>query len=365
MYLSGKRLEELSFFRKLSVYGPKLGLDVLVFTPDDVAGNKVKALYYHVPTGKWRRTLTEIPELIYDRCRYHGVDNYHKISKFRSQYGKLQYLSRRLANKWSMHQTLSANPELAEHLPATVRYSGNKELIRFLKQHKRIYLKPHSGTGGRGIVRLQSVSDSVYMLQGRDEQRRIIPAQKVGEEQIRARLSRWKLEGRYIVQQGIPLTLKDGRVHDYRMLVQKDGKGQWRVTGCAGRIGPKLSVTSNLHGGGMAVPMETLLKQRFGDKEKVNAVKEDAYNLGMQIAQFLEEKFGSLCELGIDLAIDPEGKVWLLEVNPKPSREVFHRIGERETYRKAITRPLEYALWLYEKKQNRDKKEEQQQVSQK
>lgn len=40
MYLSEQRLEELSYFRKLSTYGHKLGIQILVFTPDDVDKNK-------------------------------------------------------------------------------------------------------------------------------------------------------------------------------------------------------------------------------------------------------------------------------------------------------------------------------------
>lgn len=37
----------------------------------------------------------------------------------------------------------------------------------------------------------------------------------------------------------------------------------------------------------------------------------------------------------------------MLEVNPKPAREVFSRIGEKETYRRSIAKPMEYALWVY------------------
>ncbi|NHN31588.1 YheC/YheD family protein [Paenibacillus sp. S3N08] len=351
MYLSERKLEELAYFRKLSIAGRKLGLQVLVFTPDDIDGSKrkIKALVYDPPSGKWQRKMALIPDLIYDRCRYHGVHNYHKISRFRSQYNKLHYISHPLANKWNMHQALSENADIAPHLPATIRYNSQKDMIGLLKQHQRIFLKPRNGTGGRGIVRLQRISNSLFLMQGRDEQRRIIPPQRISETQISAKLSTWRLQGRYIIQQGIPLTLKDGRVHDFRMLIQKDGKGDWQVTGCAGRIGPRHSVTSNLHGGGTAIAMEKLLLQRFGSPDKVASIKEEAYKLGMDVAQFLEQKFGKQCEIGIDLAIDPKGKVWLLEVNPKPSREVFYRIGERVTYRRAITRPLEYALWLLKK----------------
>jgi len=69
-------------------------------------------------------------------------------------------------------------------------------------------------------------------------------------------------------------------------------------------------------------------------------------NFAYKLADFLETKFGKLCELGMDIAVDPKGNVWLLEVNPKPSREVFRKIGEIATYQKAVSRPLEYAVWM-------------------
>ena len=72
-----------------------------------------------------------------------------------------------------------------------------------------------------------------------------------------------------------------------------------------------------------------------------------------KLADYLESKFGKLCELGMDIAVDPKGNVWLLEVNPKPSREVFRKIGQALIYQKAVTRPLEYALWMMKQKKRK------------
>ncbi|MCP1306193.1 YheC/YheD family endospore coat-associated protein [Paenibacillus tyrfis] len=353
MYMPGRKLEELSFYRKLSIYGQKLGVDVFVFTPDDVDDNRTRihALAYNQATRSWTRRWVGFPPIVYDRCRYHGADNYRKITNFRQKYTKLRYLSRPLANKWIIHRLLSENENIAPHLPSTVHYKSRKQLEQFLKKHPIVYMKPKSGTGGRGIVRLQRLrGSSGYLMQGRDANRRILPATKVTAAQIPARLAGWGLQSKYIVQQGIPLELKDGRVHDFRMLVQKDGQGMWQVTGCAGRIGPPFSVTSNLHGGGTAISMETMLKNRFRTEETVKSIKETAYTLGIHVAQHLEAKFGTFCEAGIDLAVDPSGHVWLLEVNPKPSRDVFRLTGDLQTYRRAIRRPIEFALHLLEKK---------------
>jgi hypothetical protein len=347
VYLSGGRMEELSYYRKLSKHGKELGLQVEVFGPQDVEERgSIRSLIYDSELGRWVRKPTTFPPLIYDRCRYHGVATYRILKAFRSKYAKLNYLSKPLANKWNMHEILWENESIRPHIPSTYRYNGATELIRFLKKHKLIYVKPKNGTGGRGILRIEQISSNLYSIQGRSQLRTILPHIRVSEKQLNIKLHTMNLNQTYVVQQGIQLMLDDGRVHDYRLLIQKNGSGEWEITGCAGRVGPQKSITSNLHGGGSAISMEKLLSQRFSSEERVNKIKENVYSFAYELAPYLETKFGNLCELGVDIAVDPEGGVWLLEVNPKPSREVFRRIGEKETYRKAITRPLEYALWL-------------------
>jgi hypothetical protein len=358
VYMSGSRLEELSFYKNLISEGKKLGLQVEIFTPSDVAGkDTIRSLKYDPVQRKWVRSHTTFPSLIYDRCRYHGVATYRILKTFRSKYGNLNYLSKPLANKWKMHQVLSEDQGISDHVPNTFRYSNSTELIRFLKEHKLIYLKPKNGTGGRGILRIERISDGLYLIQGRNQQRTILTPQKTTERQLTMKLHALNLSSDYVVQQGINLTLRNGRVHDYRLLIQKNGSGEWEVTGCAGRIGPYKSITSNLHGGGSAVSMEKLLGYNFTSKSKIEQIKQEVYSFAYQLAPYLETKFGNLCELGIDIAVDPKGYVWLLEVNPKPSREVFRRIGENDTYRKAIIRPLEYALWLMKEENSTENNE--------
>jgi hypothetical protein len=103
--------------------------------------------------------------------------------------------------------------------------------------------------------------------------------------------------------------------------------------------------------------MNSLLRQWIGNETTIKQIRETAEAFGISVARHLESSYGALCELALDLAIDRNGKIWLLEVNPKPSREVFKQAGEREVYRKAIVRPIEYALWAYrQKKESRGSK---------
>lgn len=189
-----------------------------------------------------------------------------------------------------------------------------------------------------------------YYVQGRNQNRKIISPRKIHSSNLAPLLQSWNMKQRYLVQESIPIRLPNGRIHDYRMLVQKNEEGQWTLTGIAGRMGGLKSVTSNLHGGGMAVAMDTLLSQWISSEQKQQQIKNKAERLGVETAAYLEGKYGALCELALDLAINKNGDIYLLEVNPKPAREVFSKIGEQQVYRKALIRPLQYALWLHRKK---------------
>lgn len=348
LYTENEKLEELDYFQKLVHSGLNLELNVVVFTPEDVHPTKrlINALHYDIESKEWYRKWIPFPVLIYDRCRFQRTYRFPLVRKFRSTYPELTYLNRPMSHKWGIHQILSQNRNIRPYLPATVQYRNASDLTKFLQNHKLVYLKPIDGTGGRGIIRIQKLVDGMCLIEGRDRDRRIIAPQRIKPDRIASRLSSWELKDRYLIQQGISLVLKDGRVHDYRLLIQKNGNGDWEVTGCAGRIGAQKSITSNLHGGGAAIPMMKLLQSRFKSIIKITAIQKSMEKLSHDVVIHLEKNFGRLCEMALDIAVDPNGHVWLLEVNPKPAREVFYRIKETHAYENAIRRPLEYATWL-------------------
>src|SRR5690606_7591780 len=220
-----------------------------------------------------------------------------------------------------------------------------RQLFTFMAKHRVIFLKPVNGTGGRGILRIERISQDTFHVRGRDARRRIIPEQTVGIRTLTRKVYAWVKGKNYLIQKGIDISLQNGRVHDFRMLVQKNGKGAWQVTGCAGRIGAARSITSNLHGGGIAIEMGKLLRERFREEKKIATIRETSKRLAMDIVAQLEQEYGRLCELALDLAIDPDGGVWLLEINPKPGRNIFLQIQDLPAYRTAVSSPLEYAKW--------------------
>lgn len=353
LYLNDKKqLEERPIYQKMITAGYRIGIDVFVFTPEDVNSqkHKIHGMFYNPKTHKWTRKWTSFPHLIFDRCRLQNSERFRKLLRFRAKYASLHFLNRPLRNKWTIYQVLRTHPIISNYLPATKLYTSSLEAQQMLKKEGLVFLKPINGTGGRGILRIEKMKDGKFDIQGRDRARRIIPHQRISAAMLGPKLSSLNFKGKYIIQKGIQIKLPNGRVHDYRLLVQKGGTGEWSVTGCAGRVGAINSITSNLHGGGEAYTMEKLLNEWIHDDGLIEIIKQTIEELGIETAKFLEEKYGALCELALDLAIDRKGNVWMLEVNPKPAREVFIRAGEKETYIQAIINPIEYAYWVYKQK---------------
>lgn len=347
-------LEERLIYQKMTVEAKKLNLRVFVFTPADVnyKQHRIHALFYNPDSKLWTRKWTSFPHVIFDRCRIQKSQRYKQLLKFRARYHKLTFLNRPLRNKWAIHNILAKDARFSPYLPNTRYMNSTQDVTDMLRNYSLLYLKPVNGTGGRGILRIQKGRNNSLLIQGRDQSRQIIRPQLIKMSSLNTYLARWNLrDSRYIVQQGIQLKLRNGRVHDYRMLVQKNGSGEWNMTGCAGRIGAARSITANLHGGGRAVSMDTLLKDWIRDDAKIAEVKAEAEKFGVEAAAYLEQCYGGLCELALDIAIDRNGHIWLIEVNPKPAREVFIRAGESEVYHNAIIKPLEYALWKFKQKQ--------------
>jgi glutathione synthase/RimK-type ligase-like ATP-grasp enzyme len=206
-----------------------------------------------------------------------------------------------------------------------------------LKRHRCVYLKPVYGSGGVGIVRISRHGETYFV---RYSGRRTSKAVSAGG--LAGALS--GIGRHYLVQQGLDLAYLRGSTYDVRSIVQKNGDGEWQVTGKAARIGKKYAITSNLHTGGYARTVPAVLQACFPDRAL--EIEQEIDQLALRVAEVMDQKAGPLCDLGLDMGIDRQGKVWLIEVNSKPGRKVFRHTGDVEARWRSIETPMAYARYL-------------------
>ncbi|WP_068773356.1 YheC/YheD family protein [Paenibacillus sp. FJAT-26967] len=342
----GHSFKEPGYFRSLVKEGQKLGATVFIFSHKDAFPDK-KQVRGYVPSekGGWTHRTFPWPDVVIDRCRT-AQDGYREFRKQKH----FIYANNTFTNKMSATRLFTNNESLIKWIPATVDYSLDN-LTRMFKKHTILYIKPGNGTGGKSIVKVSKTKDG-YRLLGRTRGygRRNLLFKDISS--LGSWLNRWVQQerirkGSFMIQQGLDLELIPGHVSDMRLLIQKNDSGNWEVTGEGMRIGGVNNPTSNLHGGGRAASVADVLHKRFGVK-KTEEIVAECRELAHGIVSAIEKQYGSMLEFGLDIGIDTRGRVWLIEVNPKPGRELFKKMGRSDLYAKAIRRPIQYAMHLKE-----------------
>ncbi|MFB6367302.1 YheC/YheD family protein [Paenibacillus elgii] len=235
-------------------------------------------------------------------------------------------------------------------IPETVTFTpANFQVM--LKKYTLLFMKPSNGMKGSSIVRI-TAKNKRFVVWARSRSYGLIHAELLNEESMTAWLKAWKnrqkiRKGRFILQQGLNLELLPNRFSDVRILIQKDGKGEWQITGMGIRVGEPKSPNSNLNGNarGKTFPFDLFMKKRFGN-EKAVFIRQECEKLAHEVVKVIEKRYGSMMEFGLDVGVDVNGHVWLIEANLKPGRTLFTKMGAYKVYRDSVRRPLQYAMYL-------------------
>lgn len=242
------------------------------------------------------------------------------------------FLTRSLGSKWYIHQILENHEDLKPFLPCTQLIRSTTDIVKILKQYSSIFVKPNYGTQGTRTFYMQKRK---YGLDIYYEKNGIPQKIRLKKREALNWLKRTFVGKRqYIGQQAIQrMETNGGEPVDFRWLLQKDHSGFWKVTAKVARIGHINAVTTNVHTGGRVEKAESWLH-----REALKGMDD----LAERVTTYIEEQVGELGEMGIDLAVDQQGKIWFIEANPRPGRKML-RLLDKGVRALSLQRPLEYA----------------------
>ncbi|MCJ8010169.1 YheC/YheD family protein [Paenibacillus sp. KQZ6P-2] len=340
-----------NYCRRLSILGKKYGIRVIVFCPADAAPDRSFVNGFTYKQGEWHKCRLPFPDIVYDRCLFHSGKEFTAAASLLSEArfaGRWLLWSRGLPGKWQVYQTLKREASLLPHLPPTSIYRGTEDLLIALKKYDgEIFLKPKSGSQGKNTLYIRMNPDlRAFLVKARDSANRQL--EMSFDESSKAFLWIRQFTGNrdYILQPFLQLYGRNDQPFDIRVLMQKNEKGLWMRTGMAVREGAAGSMTSNLHGGGKALPVLPYLSEKFGAAQ-AERMTDTLGQLSENIPPILEGHYGRLGELGIDFGIDTKGDIWLLEVNSKPGRSSIRQAGnDPGSAILASENPLRYARYL-------------------
>lgn len=336
---------ESSFYNQLCRVAPFYELKVILFQPDGVNADRKTITGLSWKNEQWMPIQTCLPDIVYNRCFYGSQKERKEAASALDALSLSLPWSRGLPDKWGVYEILKHNRRAAKLLPETRLYSGTRQLSNMLAEREYgVFLKPLVGTHGKRTLHAIKQGKGGLHVRGRDRNNGVFSHDFLYQKDGFDWIERFIGSRRYIMQPYLQLTTRSGKPFDVRVLMQKNGRGLWELTGMAVRLGARGSLTSNLHGGGTAVPVFPFLQEEFGTSGE--CIREQLTDEAMILPPLLEATCGRLGEIGLDFGIDGGGRITLLEANSKPGRTVFHLTGDHKAERLALENPLRYARHL-------------------
>jgi glutathione synthase/RimK-type ligase-like ATP-grasp enzyme len=229
--------------------------------------------------------------------------------------------------KWSKHIILSRQSSLRSYLPQTDLFN-QETFLQYIEQFPVVFLKPSLGGGGQGVFKI-TAHDNGFLLHTLNY-KRFYKNKKQLFLVLKQRCSKRK----YLIQQGLDLIAINQRPIDFRILLLKP-QNTWELMGVMGKCAAKNRFVTNHARGGKSIRLNNALQRGLGYPEKkCEEMENKLAALGLNIAHSLNETYHNITELGLDVAIDNEEKIWLLEANTKPQFKLFKDHEDRTLFNK-------------------------------
>ncbi len=315
--------ERSNFFSKLLSVKKTVGALPFVFGEQHIDWEQGTIKGYFFQENNWKIIEIPFPNVIYDRLPNRKSERNPKLIKVKERLQKdylIPWYNPGFFNKLDINERLLQDATVAEYLPETHPFTSFSVIEAMLSSYGHIYIKPINGTLGLGVHQIiydKKRNDYFCRYQDRDGVNRLRKFPTV--EGLFNRVFANQNLDRMLVQQGIHLLKKESRSIDFRIHTNKDDHGNWHVTAIAAKIAGAGSVTTHLRSGGETKTLAEIFPQEDCERY-TNKLTKAALLLSEAIGKNME---GIIGEIGFDLGLDKDGKVWLFEANSKPGRSIF------------------------------------------
>lgn len=319
------------FCEELHAETANLGGILYVCGLADFKEHYINGYYYHNNT--WIQMPLPYPNVIYNRIhsRKNDASSYFQEIKKNLDLKNIPLFNSRFFSKYETHQILQKSSILQSHLPETTLFPVDE----MVQRHTSLFFKPVHGSQGRHIIYVNKTDEGFHCIHSSGTDKGVTHFIANTEQLIKWIQKNTKNKS-FICQQGIKFQVYQKRTIDFRILSHKNLHHNWTITSIVGRVAPEQSFVANLAQGAELIHVKEALQLMFGKNRSPSILKE-MKKIALLAAQTLTDNIeGFLGELGIDLGIDEEGKVWIIEINSKPSKTDYEKSTKQKPSVKAL-----------------------------
>lgn len=336
-YQKDLTVEKLELLKERVTDYHKLKGVVFVSTHDLIdEDNNLMSGYYYSPTNGWKKGVFPFPKVLINRP-YIKKHLFQKLTRENN----MHVLNNCSMTKDKLWRLLSTDRSVNRFVPYTQRLNGVNSLIEMLKKYKSVYLKPSNLSKGRGIYYVKQTSNGMIFQHGSNKEVSIMD-----KERLPLYLNKITKNRLYIIQQAVPYKVGE-RLIDFRIYLQKDGTLDWNCSGIYCRLSKPNSVVTNLRHSQEILAFKNGLKKYFGfAEEEIMDMEHQMIRVSKKICKALEERGQIIADVALDMVIDPQIKIWVLEVQVNYANDERLYQLPPEIHKKVWTTPLQYAKAL-------------------
>jgi hypothetical protein len=318
------------------------------FHPNDVNWtDETMSAYFITSSGGWTKKTVPLPDVVYNRMGSRRSERLPSMEALKERFQRrgIPIFNWNFFDKSEVYALLSGEPEAEQHVPESITSPTYQQVKEMLNKYHLVYLKPTSGSLGRGIMRLTYKPRSGYYLRYRSNgHNTMLKFNRFAE--LRQAISRRTASlSRYVCQQGIRLIEIDRCPIDFRFHLNKNHSDQWVVAGIGAKKAGRGSVTTHLRNGGKLLTPEQALTMAFGSR--AGEILEKAKRESIKLAEVIERKSRHrVGEIGFDIGIDKNGVIWMFEANAKPGRSIFKHPALKQQGKQSLRYIFEHCMYL-------------------
>lgn len=312
-----------------------LNLRLYAFTPADIRWKKRRIIGLSLKNGKWTQSLYPFPLVVYNRCYNKEsitIQHLEKIIGNNKCFNRINHF-----NKWDLYNQLQQS-SLSQYVPNTFQYNEVK-ISEELDKNNLLFIKPIYGSKGASVYRIERLDNEDIHISLHSLAPRVICRKN---ESIQEKLDKLLGRKKYLLQQGIQMSQLDRQYFDIRVLVQKGNVGQWMISNVTCRVAYERYFNTSMC---ERVYDAAEILTRLYPLEKTNEILHSLNEVSVIAAHEAETLMGTLGELSVDFVLDKQSKLWIVELNGKPQKNIYGDLKDfkhKDLYR----RPMEYAYHL-------------------
>jgi glutathione synthase/RimK-type ligase-like ATP-grasp enzyme len=283
------------------------GIHFFYFSFKNVDFDNMKINGWIYEEGKWIQKQVEFPAVVINSCNP-KTEKQTKIVRKLKKY--TIFTSFPVGNKMKVYKKVKKAKVFAPYLIPSTTLLMSDELISYLKNQPRVVIKPHSGNHGKKVFFIEKTEEQYKVTEGSN-------TMYMNEKELNRYFQPILTAQKFLMQPFIESKTKNGLTYDFRLHVQKNGEGKWEITLIYPRISGNAKMISNISSGGYRGELVSFLKDEFDEHSK--KVKETLEVFALTFPAHFDTLYEhSFDELGIDVAIDANQRLWLFEVNWRP-----------------------------------------------